>query len=130
MAEEMSCDLSDGDIQSASASPRAMWVISSLVQSTCSLSHLEENNLEKAGTNRFNKILAENDLLYEKQTTYISGQIQNRSMSRNTNRAAHPITLPRFPLKSRWSELALPTLFTPSQQMQGNKGQEVNEKSL
>ncbi|XP_040606267.1 uncharacterized protein LOC101837884 [Mesocricetus auratus] len=125
MAEEISWrDLSDANVQAVSRSLHLMWSITTLVKTVCSLSDLEENNCETPGTKTFYEGLAQNDMLYERKSNYRIGLIENHRKSRSTKRPAHRLTLPRFPLKRRWSELALPTFFTTSPQRPSNKGQE------
>lgn len=127
MAEELSWrDLSDDNLQPESIKLGSRWSISTLVKTMCSLSHMAEDNFEIPGTKRLFETLAENDILYERKITYVIGQMENHPKIFSTKRSAHRLILPPFPLKRRWSELALPTFVTTEE---GNQGQEVNEKS-
>ena len=103
------CDLSDDELYPACSPVGSSWSISTLVKSACSLTKIAEDNFEIPGTKRFIENLAKNDLLYERKSIYVCGPIGNLQMSPTTDRPAHGLVLPRFPLKRRWSELALPT---------------------
>ncbi|XP_076404631.1 uncharacterized protein LOC102928988 isoform X1 [Peromyscus maniculatus bairdii] len=122
MAEELSWrDLSDDNLQPESIKLGSRWSISTLVKTMCSLSHMAEDNFEIPGTKRLFETLAENDILYERKITYVIGQMENHPKIFSTKRSAHRLILPPFPLKRRWSELALPTFVTTEE---GNQGQE------
>ncbi|XP_060226861.1 uncharacterized protein LOC132648647 [Meriones unguiculatus] len=123
MADEYSwMDLSDANLPPSSRQPSSGWSISNLVNIICSLNHMAEENLITMGTKHFNDTLAKNDILYRNKRRYIPGQIVHIRKSYSVKRPAHHITLPPFPLKRRWSELALPTFMMAS--TKGNKPQE------
>ncbi|KAL1787456.1 hypothetical protein HispidOSU_004296 [Sigmodon hispidus] len=124
MAEE-TCwsDFSDVDLHLADSPIASRWSISTLVKTVCSLSHIAEDNFETPGTKRFLETLAKNDLLCEQKCIYVCGQIGNIQKSHSTRRPAQRLILPPFPLKRRWSELALPTFVTSKKE---NKGQECD----
>nr|XP_048284823.1 uncharacterized protein LOC125396824 [Myodes glareolus]XP_048284824.1 uncharacterized protein LOC125396824 [Myodes glareolus] len=67
MADELSCiNLNDDSLQ-ASRELASEYSISTLVNTTCSLTHiLAEENLETTVPNRFHDTLEQNDLLYQK----------------------------------------------------------------
>ncbi|KAL6087534.1 hypothetical protein STEG23_025250, partial [Scotinomys teguina] len=122
MAEELSWrDLSDDNLQPESIKLGSRWSISTLVKSMCSLSHMAENNFEIPGTKTFFETLTENDILYQRKSSYVIGQMKNHQKISSTKRPVHHLILPPFPLKRRWSELALPVFVTTEE---GNQGQE------
>ena len=102
------------------------YSISTLVNTTCSLTHiLVEENLETTVPNRLHDTLAKNDLLYKRNHIYRRKSQYHPQVCYSRRRGFH-LTLPRFPLQRRWSELALPTFMTETK---ANNGQEVNENT-
>ena len=121
------CDLSNDDLYPACSPAASSWSISTLVKSVCSLTNITEDNSEIPGTKRFLENLAKNDLLYDQKSIYVCGQIGNFQKSHTTKRPADGFVLPPFPLKRRWSELALPT-FVFSKKEYREEEEEVSEK--
>ncbi|XP_031220484.1 uncharacterized protein LOC116086308 [Mastomys coucha] len=109
---ETCTDLSDANLPSAFS--ETGWSISSLVKTTCSLSHIAEENLDRARTTHFRDFLAKNDVLFKKKSHYHPGQIVHLQKRDSVKLPACRIILPPFPLKRRWSELALPTFMMAS----------------
>lgn len=122
---ETCTDLSDANLPSAFS--ETGWSISSLVTTMCSLSHMAEGNLDGARTTYFRDTLAKNDVLFKKKSHYHPGQIVHLRKRHSVKSSACRIILPPFPLRRRWSELALPTFMMASKN--GNIVQQVNDKS-
>uniref|UniRef100_A0A8C6HFD9 Uncharacterized protein n=1 Tax=Mus spicilegus TaxID=10103 RepID=A0A8C6HFD9_MUSSI len=111
-SSETCTDLSDANLPSAFS--ETGWSISSLVNTICSLSHMAVENLDRARTTHFRDTLAKNDILFKKKSHYHPGQIVQLQKRHSVKSPACRIILPPFPLKRRWSELALPTFMAAS----------------
>nr|BAB30360.1 unnamed protein product [Mus musculus] len=111
-SSETCTDLSDANLPSAFS--ETGWSISSLVNTICSLSHMAVENLDRARTTHFRDTLAKNDILFKKKSHYHPGQIVQLQKRHSVKSPACRIILPPFPLKRRWSELALPTFMVAS----------------
>lgn len=122
---ETGTDLSDANLPTSFS--ETGWSISSLVNTVCSLSHMIEENLDRARTTHFRDTLAKNDVLFKKKSHYHPGQIVHLRKRHSVKSPACRIILPPFPLKRRWSELALPTFMMTSKK--GNIVQQVNDKN-
>ncbi|XP_076767290.1 uncharacterized protein LOC117717673 [Arvicanthis niloticus] len=109
---ETCTNLSDANLPSVFT--ETGWSISSLVNTMCSLSHMAEENLDRARTTHFRDTLAKNDVLFKKKSDYHPGQIVHLRKRHSIKSPACRIILPPFPLKRRWSELALPTFMMTS----------------
>ena len=126
IADEVFCVNFTDDSLQASRKHASEYSISSLVNTTCSLTHImAEENFDTTVPNRFYETLAKNDLLFQKNHIYRWKSDYHPQVC-YSRRLSHRLTLPRFPLRRRWSELPLPTFITETE---GNKSQEVNEKT-
>ena len=126
MADEVPyIHLSDKSLQ-ASKKLALEYSISSLVNATCSLTNIvAEEKCDTTVPNGFYETLAKNDVLFQKnhiyrwKSKYYPQVCYSRGLTLD-------LTLPRCPLRRRWSELALPTILTKPEV---KKGQEVNDKT-
>ena len=126
MADELSWININDDSFLPSREFASAYSISTLVITTCSLTHiLAEENLETTVPNRLHDTLAQNDLLYQRIHIY-RRKSQHLPHACYSRRHAYHLTFPRFPVQRRWSELALPTFMTETKV---KNVQEVNEKT-
>ncbi|XP_057611957.1 uncharacterized protein LOC130865096 isoform X2 [Chionomys nivalis] len=128
MADEVSwVHLTDDSLQS-SKQLASEYSISSLVNTTCSLTNIvAEENCDTILPNRFYWTLAKNDALFQKNRIYRWKSKYHPQVCYSRRLSLH-LTLPRFPLRRRWSELALPTFMTEPKVKKGQEGADM--KSL
>ncbi|KAM7330979.1 hypothetical protein ACRRTK_010168 [Alexandromys fortis] len=116
--------LTDDNLQ-ASKVLASMYSISSLVNTTCSLTNIvAEENCDTTMPNRFYETLAKNDVLFQKNHIY-RWKSQYHPQVCYSSRLTLRLTLPRFPLRRRWTELALPTFLTEPEVKKGQEGADM-----